>query len=253
MRHLGRWVSTFETAWQRITGNTQISLVYRSWWTLFFVWYIMIFLIYSSLLGLLFFFFTGAQSSQAAALVTIGEIYSMNGKKDEARKAPRVHRVPWGCTMAFPKPTNGYWMRSPWITPKRLSTSHWSCDFSVLSWHGNIYNIYIYVYNICVYIICMVCSNLYQTSLASSLTSLWTSLRRSEILRVKMLHCAGAQKNVRKRNCSMKLLEETILYYIICLYFCNPTECTLPRSEKHSWVAGTLCKRWNGSAWYASL
>lgn len=60
----------------------------------------MILLIYSSLLGLLFFLNSGAQSSEAAALVTIGEIYSMNGKKDEARKA-----------------TNG-WMGSPWISPK---------------------------------------------------------------------------------------------------------------------------------------
>ena len=30
-----------------------------------------------------------AQQCEAAALVTIGEIYSMNGKKDEARKALR--------------------------------------------------------------------------------------------------------------------------------------------------------------------
>ena len=57
-----QWFPPLKHAWQRITGNTQISLVYRSWWTLFFVRYIMIFLIYSSLLGLLF-FFTGAQSS----------------------------------------------------------------------------------------------------------------------------------------------------------------------------------------------
>ena len=33
--------------------------------------------------------------------MTIGEIYSMNGKKDEARKAPRVHRGVPG-TMAGP-------------------------------------------------------------------------------------------------------------------------------------------------------
>ena len=89
-----QWFPPLKHAWQRITGNTQISLVYRSWWTLFFVWYIFDLLVtaWSTFL----FFLTGAQSSQAAALVTIGEIYSMNGKKDEARKAPRVHRgVPW--------------------------------------------------------------------------------------------------------------------------------------------------------------
>ena len=89
-----QWFPPLKHAWQRITGNTQISLVYRSWWTLFFClvyfWSTRHCLVYFS------FFLTGAQSSQAAALVTIGEIYSMNGKKDEARKAPRVHRgVPW--------------------------------------------------------------------------------------------------------------------------------------------------------------
>jgi hypothetical protein len=134
-----QWFPPLKHAWQRITGNTQISLVYRSWWTLFFVRYIMIFLIYSSLLGLLFFFLRARRVHRRPPWWPLARSTPWTERKmkpGRRHESIGVYQVPW-LGHGFPEtPTNGYWMGSPWITPKRLSTSHWSCDFSVLFWHG---------------------------------------------------------------------------------------------------------------------